>query len=119
MVNKLEDIAPILWDKATWDLSYSDTISKEYVGVSYLPNLYDADASGFTTTYFKNGIGDNDDLKIVEAEGIDSSYVTVVDPNILNQQAFRLDGDSDDYGSKLDSNYFLISYDMYLNYLYE
>jgi len=116
IVDQLEDVAPILWGKATWDLSFSDTISKEYVGIDYLPNLYDADASGFTSTEFKNGVGDNDDLKAIKAEGIDSSYINVVDPNTLNQQAFRLDGDADAYGATLDSSFFLISYDMYANY---
>jgi len=114
-VTKLDDIGSILWNKATFDLSFTDVISEEYTGLAYLPNLYDADASGFTLIQYSNGVGDLNDLKIVEADGIDPSYVQVAGYS-TEDLPFRLNGLSDDNESRIDDIYWLISEDMYDNY---
>jgi len=57
---------PIFWGNIIADEGYWDSVDEEGIGYSYLPHIWDPDASGLYEKWQSPGIGDNDDLWVKE-----------------------------------------------------
>jgi hypothetical protein len=77
------------WDETLWP------DKQEVDNVDFVPTIFDATESGVSTFYSINGIGDNDDLKLLEVSGEEGVWTPIIKHGYfyIDNQEYYLLGD--------------------------
>jgi hypothetical protein len=61
---KVNETMAMTWGEASWDRGYWASINQDNIGLDYLPHMWDAPTTGWSSTDFQSGIGTHDDLYV-------------------------------------------------------